>query len=541
MKKILLTIFVAMSLFSCENYLEEADSPNGPQDASVSPDKKLAAALTGFFSTQSITMNTYGNRMTYAYGYNVNAFAGGQLDEFTDRFTSQTQATIWENLYLNIDNFEALITFPNADNVYDNQIAIAEIMKAYGMEYIVSLYGDAPYTQAFKHSLISTPVYDNDKEVYKKLFLLLDDARAKIISASTNPNSLVPSTEDIIFHGDMSGKWTDFANTVELKMLLRMSNTTDPEMIAIRSTRFSNLASSGASFVSSDATINPGYNPSITSQFNPMYNAFGRQLNGATTTTYRANVAGWYMARVLMGQETNTHVASVLDPRRNRLFKSLNVVGVKQGDYSIAGGGTAPAAITNMGPFTTGDAGTSPVSAVTVPEYISNGSSRDGYLMLKAESDFLQAEAITRGFLPGGDSAAKVAFENGITASFNFYSRLWGTLTTTQYAVLNASTYINTTTTGKLGLNWVATPNKLEAIMTQKWLALSGIHGIEPFLDHVRTGFPNLPQPLTAQKPNRPYRLIYPQSEYSANATNVPNVNVDQIFTINSSSPFWLQ
>ena len=85
------------------------------------------------------------------------------------------------------------------------------------------------------------------------------------------------------------------------------------------------------------------------------------------------------------------------------------------------------------------------------------------------------------------------------------------------------------------------TPDKIEAIMTQKWLALNGISGIEPYLDYVRTGYPNLPLPIATNKPNRPNRLLYPNSEYSTNSSNTPIVTVGDIFTVNTKSPFYLQ
>jgi hypothetical protein len=40
---------------------------------------------------------------------------------------------------------------------------------------------------------------------------------------------------------------------------------------------------------------------------------------------------------------------------------------------------------------------------------------------------------------------------------------------------------------------------------------------------------------------NRPKRLIYPSSEYSTNASNVPSVSVSEIFTVNAKTPVYLQ
>ena len=40
-------------------------------------------------------------------------------------------------------------------------------------------------------------------------------------------------------------------------------------------------------------------------------------------------------------------------------------------------------------------------------------------------------------------------------------------------------------------------------------------------------------------KTRKPYRLIYPVSEYVANSANVPNMVAADAFAINAFTPFW--
>jgi hypothetical protein len=42
-------------------------------------------------------------------------------------------------------------------------------MKAHYMQYIVDLYGDSPYFEAFKGQQNLTPVYTDDAVIYKEL------------------------------------------------------------------------------------------------------------------------------------------------------------------------------------------------------------------------------------------------------------------------------------------------------------------------------------------------------------------------------------
>ena len=66
--------------------------------------------------------------------------------------------------------------------------------------------------------------------------------------------------------------------------------------------------------------------------------------------------------------------------------------------------------------------------------------------------------------------------------------------------------------------------NKLEAIITQKWIAVNGITAEQSWFDYSRTGYPSdIPIPLNyTGSADRPVRLYYPSGEYSANGENVP-------------------
>jgi hypothetical protein len=52
------------------------------------------------------------------------------------------------------------------------------------MQYIVDLYGDSPYFEAFKGQQNLTPVYTDDAVIYKELIKELEEARALIQNPS---------------------------------------------------------------------------------------------------------------------------------------------------------------------------------------------------------------------------------------------------------------------------------------------------------------------------------------------------------------------
>lgn len=518
MKKLILSFVLLASLYSCESYLDvNEDQTNNADASALAPNQMLAGAINNYMNLQAITLSSYGNKMAYVWGINYGFTTTDSAYDYN--YTSSSYSNIWESLYLFADNFQDITDKEATKPEYAYHYGISKAMKALCMDYVVSLYGDAPYTQAFQGSNNAYPAYDDDKEIIKNLFTLLDSARDNFNNAPANVVAL--GAEDIVFGGD-TNEWIKFINTIELKLLLRLSNTTNPEMVALRNARFASLPQN---FVDTDVTVNPGYNGSATGQFSPLYRTYGVNIGlTAFTGANRANAAGDYIAKVLNGTLNNaTLTTGLVDPRRTRLFGT--VAGTVQGNVQ----GTFPAAtISRVAGFFTGFTGANTQDAAN------NGQIRDAFLMLAAESKFLQAEAVQRGYMAGN---AQTLFNEGVTASFQFYSTGWGTVNP---SALNAVTYL-TNVDGKNGLGWTGSTDKLNCIMTQKYLALANWHGIELYLDHLRTGYPNLPLPVGVTPTSRPNRLIYPTSEYSSNSQNVPNVTNNDLFTVNSKTPFYLQ
>jgi hypothetical protein len=98
---------------------------------------------------------------------------------------------------------------------FNNQMAIAKILKAYFFWHITDRWGDVPYTEALKGSEDFTPAYETQQNIYNNIFTLLDEASNMISGADIS--------NDIIYNGDMD-KWKKLANTIHLLAALRLSN-----------------------------------------------------------------------------------------------------------------------------------------------------------------------------------------------------------------------------------------------------------------------------------------------------------------------------
>lgn len=517
MKNIFLTLIVAGTLFSCNDYLDEPNNnySNNPLSTNVSPAQTLAATEKALLDNEVISLNSYGNKMSYAYALN-SGFTSSDV-AYRYNYSSDSYGTLWENTYIYTANCQDIINSETKFPLYKNHVAIAKILKVQGMEKIINLYGDAPYSEAFNASN-TTPKYDDDVEIYKSLLLLLDNARQQITLANSDPSVIsVTSAQDIIFRGNMN-LWTKYANTLELRMLLKLSNTSNASLVALRNARFLTLSNN---FIDTDVTYNPGFTGATAIQSNPIFRVYGVNVaQSAWLQGNRANAAGDFIAQVLNGTYTSADLVTtgIGDPRRIRMFSAVPVIGAIQGTETA----TSKSRLSSF------------VHGYTGADAYTNGTERNAYVMLASESYFLQAEAVQRGYISGN---AQALFNQGIDASFAFYSRSFGTIT---LAPITATAY-KLAIDSKIGLGWTASTNKISCIMTQKWLAIAQWTGIEPYFDMLRTGFPKAPLPLGVSRTTRPNRLIYPTSEYSSNSANVPSVNQDELFSVNAKTPYYLQ
>lgn len=103
----------------------------------------------------------------------------------------------------------------------ENQIAVARILKAYYIHMLTDAYGDIPYFEAFKGPETPHPRYTPQEEIYTDLLKELTEAQNQI-----DPDPDYALQGDIIYGGDMS-KWKKFANSLRLRIAMRMSKV-DP-------------------------------------------------------------------------------------------------------------------------------------------------------------------------------------------------------------------------------------------------------------------------------------------------------------------------
>jgi len=170
--------------------------------------------------------------LTSAQFEGVNTFAGGlnnatmgfqgintSNDDFN--FTNASWNGTWNFLYSGpLKDLEEIISGADPE-VNPNYLGIAQIMKAYYFTTMVDLWGDVPYSEAFKgnaEETITEPVYDSGASIYADAFLLIDQGITNLAKSQG-----VSVKGDIIYGGNLT-RWIKAAKSLKLKLLINTRN-----------------------------------------------------------------------------------------------------------------------------------------------------------------------------------------------------------------------------------------------------------------------------------------------------------------------------
>jgi len=487
----ILLMVLGLAASCSEDYLDVNTDPNNP--TAVTPDLILPVAqlYTARVVQGDRRLNHLGNMMMYNWSQS-DGYAW-YPDEFKYLVTSSFYQGIFNDTYSTaLKQYEILNNLE--DPKYDYYKAISMIMKAYHYQILVDCYGDVPYTEALGRSLNPTPKYDGAQGIYEDLIVKLTAAIALIKNATDQDE---PSTDNAMFAGDMD-KWVQFANTVKLRILVRQSDMAG--RASYITTEMGVITSEGSGFMTQNVAVNPGFIAKEEGKQNVIWDFLGWDASGTQTMTGKATCASDYIIAYL----TSTNDTA----RLNRLYEKPKDghLGVPQGllDYDTpVVDALVPEKVSNMGP---GILKTADQSAI---------------IFTLAENYFNQAEAANKGFITVADGG-QALYEKGITASFVTLG------STAEKAVAYYSQ-------GLVG--WSSATDKVEAIITQKWIATNGLTAEQSWFDYSRTGFPSgLPVSLLASTPDRPVRLFYVAGELSSNGANVPaqpNAFTSKVFWAN--------
>jgi hypothetical protein len=480
MKTIIKGCLIALTLgwVSCDNISDLNIDPNN--SSSARPQEVLTSAQ-GYLS---FVMDAQYNDLAFLWAQYWNWGTGVSLGDNPRYILLPNESNqAWARSYR--DALADIKFLKNSGNA--GYSGIGKVLEAFTYQYLVDHFGDVPYSDAIKGAIedgsILAPQYDDDAAIYPHLVTTLNDAIAELQAAQEDAVIAIGS-EDMIYGGNLDS-WIRFANSLKLRILLRMSDAVDvtagiQEVMAL------------GLFIETPAQTAEVPFSGNTGSENPMY--------------------AWEESGIGLFYKAATTVTDVMDelndPRKFYYYKEAEnfpgeIKAAYQNEIALC--------------FTCVSEDWSDPADVTY------GAAVPTIFMSNWETWFLRAEAAIR-FNTGEDASA--AFTNAVTANFDYIG------------APDAATFL-------AGLNFDGATNqeKINMIGVQKWLSMNGLQEAEGWIEARRFDTPENPiftgptgiyqTPLESALPDRVFPTIwrYPESEQTLNI-NAPDQNAltDKVF-----------
>lgn len=430
-------------------------------------------------------------------------------------------------------------------------VAAADILKSVVGAYLTEKYGDIPFSEAVEGREGNLfPKYDTQKEVYEKIFSLLDGAIATLSDPSSKG---LPADHDVLFGGDKS-KWIKFANSLKFRLMVhsyeafkREGKDLSAEMQAI---------ASGGNYMKETED-----NASLKFSGNNEDEAWYLQTNWGSRNEYTEQKPTKYLIDQMVDfDDPRMYVifAPVLSPVSAKSEETTETIRINGFDYDITYFPASQYSASEL--VATGrdlegneidvpyelDAmwfGTpNPINVQllyagaglpgTNNQYDNRRITGFSKLIAEPKDDrlravmlessemmFLLAEARQRGWISSGD--VKDFYENGIRLSFERWGIKDGTKPGTHIGseeiVDDFKSYY-----AKSGVALDGTSGDLDKIALQKWLSMVLTNQTEAWTEYLRTGKPAFVGKIAASFSiyDYPSRFVYPLDEASNNKEN---------------------
>jgi len=434
------------------------------------------------------------------------------------RYTDRYSSTRWEHFYRDrckeYSRLTRVFKYVNPEK-YKNAFYITRIYFAFLGVQMVDTYGNIPFSDYVRgQNPREKARYDTGAEVYDMCFRILAEAVENI-----NPDDASQFTfsgnNDNCYHGDAS-KWVRFANTLRLRMALRISNY-DPDWARREGTAA--LTAKGGLIQNNEDNM----------RTIPKHAPTDLEGDGIGGNENVHAMCSYIYLDVVMSKDMELAYktqSSRDDPRMQVCwYRPTPTTQLKDQDTEDTSSEFTGCAIGSS------DIDRSSAKYSVIRSYSRNsttldnsrwfGYARESVWLSYAETKFLLAEAALRNW--GTEKDAETYFKEGIQASCDYYGIL-SRLTTA---------YVNGVMSNLD--EGVFTNNKekaLEAIITQKWLAVFP-NGNEGWAEFRRTDYPRLQNHIGNISEDVPVgkfikRIRYPNSEYTSNQENIPQNYIDR-------------
>ncbi len=462
--KIVLTTFLMLSISACTDNFEEINTP--PRSSiTIDPGFLLTNVQRGLISYES------SEGPNNDIGSWVQQWGGGPLFD-ASRYVHEEFDRMWDRYYGNFRNLgligHDILAGLEDDPTGRTKIAISKIMAIYFWQTLTDMYGPVPYSESLlpTESLIRQPKFDTQENIYNSLISDLDVAMSQLNAADESYGMA-----DVLYNGDVA-MWMKFGNSIKLRLGMRLKYVDEG---LSKSTVESALSSPLISSNAENADMQT-YND-IPANQHPI---LGQSQQGSPDAFYLA-------------EKFVDVLVATADPRVSLL-----------GDLSLDNSDYKGVRVAEMDDYYSSLI-RSQFSQISSLTYFNQDRTIPMHAFSFGEVSFFKAEAALEGWGGFTDADAENFYQEGIIAAMSMEP----------YNIAEADIppdYI----TAEFSLAGLSKEEKLEKIMTQKWILLFG-RNIESWTEWRRTGYPVLvPGPFGVSA--IPRRLIYPVNESVLNS-----------------------
>ena len=481
----LCAIAAGLGFTACTGDFESYNTdPNGIPTENVPLESRFAQPIV------SVYLNYQNMNWQYQLVQNLNAdlYSGYMANPtaFGGNYCNSTYAMNegWNNTAFEVGQMNIMkpISLILASTQEPDYVAIAKIIRAEGMHRIVDIYGPVPFSKAMQGG--ATVAYDDVETLYKTFIAELGES----VDALTKFVDEGKADPDRIAFDKVCGRdhkqWIRFANTLRLRLAMRIS-VVEPALAISTAEAAVNHKYGVLEAENPDVEV---IDPNLQNPLNEINYAYGDIRMGASIMSILqgyndprlpkyATPVGWFNDQDINDEKGNPagykgkyvgiRQGALVDKPQYQMYSTINMPKIKMTNLNGEGN-----QITNALPW-----------------------------MKVAESYFLRAEGVIRGWNMGGKTA-QYFYEEGIKVSFNEYN-----IPNDAYqAYINddksvAADYVDPHNTknnskglDKMTIKWdegASQEDKLHRIINQKWLAMFP-EGQEAWSEFRRTGYPKL-------------------------------------------------
>jgi len=498
-----LTTLYILFASSCKKDFNEVNTdPLG--QAIVKPEQLMASSIVNILSTNMVRNRGLNNELMQV---TVDiSDADGKVFRYDLRRNLSDYT--WNNWYLNLTDIKDIYRISSQTATLNKSYqGVSLILQAWGYQLLTDTYGDVPYTQAnLGREGLLEPVFDKQKDIYIDLIAKLDQANELLKTGTA-----IVATSDPVYNGNLL-KWRKLANSLRLRLLLRISGKAEISATAIAKIK-EMIDTNPANYPlmqSSDESAKILWNGSESSTdvySSPfMVNVRPVDFRGvAICDFFLGKLTTWVDPRIDPALGTNGV------PRWAIGRGTDGYVGVPSG-YAAGVDVIKQAYFYSQGQLISG---TTYYPTLQTDKYT-------GIIMNSAEVYFILAEAAAKGWITTGTAAGY--YNEGMFQAINYwlpnYSR--NQFTTFQSAAnlgWNSSLPLDNLTGGN---------SQMEMIHQQKYYA-NFMVDLQQWFEYRRTKHPVLPAgPGLVNGGKMPARLFYPIITQSTNPSNYKNAVASQ-------------